>query len=142
MKGVLVIGLILLVGLSFTGCATVDHSVLIDTDKTNANASGQYRDNRFGQMGGWGFWILGGYSGDNNPSSPWRAKQGDSDPVKFARAVAILNYSKRLRNITYNEAGEVVGYEFDSPSSTGKSRSQQIQSQTSLPESFGHQPIQ
>lgn len=139
----LVIGLILLAGFSFSGCATVDHSVRIDTDSsTDGNAIGQYSDNRYGQMGGWGFWLLGGYSGDNNPSWPWQAKQGDSDPVRFARAVAILNYSKRLKNITYNEAGEVVGYEFGNKPSGGKSGSKSIQSQPNLPPSFGHQPIQ
>lgn len=139
----LVIGLILLSGFSFSGCATVDHSVRIDTDSsTNGNVVGQYTDNRSGQMGGWGFWLFGGYGGDTNPSWPWHVKQGDSDPVRFARAVAMLNYSKRLKNITYNEAGEVVSYEFDTKTSAGKSGEKSIQRQPSLPPSFGHQPIQ
>jgi hypothetical protein len=137
MKFVLVIGLILAAGLSFSGCATVDHSVIIDTDKTNANASGQYRDNRSGQMGGWGFWVLGGYSGDRNPSWPWQAKQGDGDPEKFARAVAMINYSKKLKSIKYDEYGGVTAYEFDSqPASSMKTTPQHG------PSSFGHQPVE
>jgi hypothetical protein len=124
MKVVMVIGLIFLTGFSFSGCANFDHKVRIDTDGTNSLAVSQYSDSR------------------TNLHSP--RGMGEADPVKFARAVAMINYSQRLKNITYNvnEAGAVVGYEFDSASSTGKSRPQQIHSQTSLPPSFGYQPIQ
>ena len=122
MRIVMVIGLILLTGFSFSGCANVDHSVRIDTDGTNSFAVGQYRDSRTDIYG------------------PRRL--GEGDPVKFARAVAIINYSQRLKNITYNEFGEVVGYEFANAPFTGKSGPQKIHSQPSLPPSFGHQPIQ
>ena len=108
MKVMLAIGLILLTGFSFSGCANVDHSVRIDTDGTNSFAVGQYRDSRTDLYGPRGL--------------------GEGDPVKFARAVAMINYSKRLRNITYNEFGEVVGYEFDNKPSTGISVSKQIPS--------------
>jgi hypothetical protein len=122
MRVMLGIGLIFLTAFSFSGCANVDHSVRIDTDGTNRYAVGQYIDNRRDLYG------------------PRRL--GEGDPVKFARAVAMINYSKRLKNITYNEMGEVVGYEFDNVPYAGKTGSQQIQRQPSLAPSFGHQPIQ
>lgn len=136
---------LMVVLLGVVGCATVDHSVMINTDKTDAYTEGQFRDIRYGQMGGWGFWVLGGYSGDNTPSPypwPWTAKQGDSDPVKFARAVSMINYSKRLKSVSYDSTGQIVGYEFDNKPFAGRSDYRQAPVQPKLPASFGHQPIE
>jgi hypothetical protein len=123
MKFVLIIGLILLAGLSFSGCATVDHSVRIDTDGTNSFTVGQYRDVRSDLYG------------------PRRL--GEGDPVKFARAVAMINYSKNLKSIKYNECGGLVAYEFEQrPVSSIKPTYQAPGARMNLPSSFGHQPVE
>jgi hypothetical protein len=63
------------------------------------------------------------------------------DPVPFARSVAMINYSKRLKSIKYDEMGGVIEYDFgpgplsmrsDSPASKG----------TKMPSAFGHQPVE
>jgi hypothetical protein len=139
------IGVILAMGLglAFSGCANVDHHVIIDTDKTNSFASGQYQDNRSGQMGGWGFALFGGYAGDTTPSwTPWTAKQGDSDPVKFARAIAMINYSKRLNTIKYDQTGGVLEYDFNQAPIGRQSSASPTTGEAGLSQSFGHQPVQ
>jgi hypothetical protein len=63
------------------------------------------------------------------------------DPVPFAKSVAMINYSKRLQSIKYDEMGGVIEYEFgpgpmsmrsDSPAPKG----------TKMPSAFGHQPVE
>jgi len=63
------------------------------------------------------------------------------DPVPFAKSVAMINYSKRLKSIKYDEMGGVIEYEFgpgpmsmrsDSPAPKG----------TKMPSAFGHQPVE
>jgi hypothetical protein len=123
MRAVMVIGLILLTGFSFSGCANVDRSVRIDTDASNSFAVGQYRDNRTGVEA--------------------HRRWGESDPVHFARAIAIINYSKHLRNIKYNECGGVIAYEFEPmPASSMRSAYPAPGTQRRLPSSFGHQPVE
>ena len=123
MKAMMVIGLILLIGFSFSGCANVDRSVRIDTDSTNSFAVGQYRDIRTGVEG--------------------HRRWGEGDPVNFARAIAIINYSKNLRNIKYNECGGVIAYEFEPmPVSSMRSAYPAPGTQRKLPSSFGHQPVE
>ncbi len=51
------------------------------------------------------------------------------DPLPFARSIAMINYSKKLTKVSYDDSG-LVNYEFGEP--TQKSR----------PSSFGHQPVQ
>jgi len=50
------------------------------------------------------------------------------DPMPFARSIAMINYSKKLTRVSYDDCG-VVSYEFGEP-------------QQARPSSFGHQPIQ
>ncbi|MFP3867586.1 MAG: hypothetical protein ACLFUU_05415 [Desulfobacteraceae bacterium] len=142
MRLMMAIGLIVLVSFCFCSCATVDHSVRIDTDNTDGYATGYYKDDRFGQLGSWGFWFLGGYGGDTVSCWPWRDRQGYSDPVQFAKAITMINYSKKLKRIEYDRYGEIVGYEFDTKPSRVIKRYQQMPSQQSLPPSFGYEPIE
>ena len=51
------------------------------------------------------------------------------DPMPFARSIAMINYSKMLKKITYDDAG-LVSYEFRDIGPGPH------------PSSFGHQPIQ
>ncbi|MGA7564136.1 MAG: hypothetical protein WBW55_13090 [Desulfobaccales bacterium] len=145
MKIISLIGVILAmaVGLAFSGCANVDHRVVIDTDKTNSFAAGQYSDSRSGQMGGWGFWVFGGGAGDTFPSwSPWSVKQADSDPERFARAIAMINYSKRLSAIRYDQTGGVLEYDFNQAPTGRQSRAPLTSGEGGLSQSFGHQPVE
>jgi len=53
------------------------------------------------------------------------------DPVPFARSIAMINYSKKLKKIKYDETGDILEYVFDdSPS----------RSEAPAP-TFGRQPI-
>lgn len=53
------------------------------------------------------------------------------DPVPFARSIAMINYSKKLKKIRYDETGDILEYVFDdSPS----------RSEAPAP-TFGRQPI-
>lgn len=145
MKIISLIGVILAMGLAlaFSGCANVDHHVIIDTDKTDSFAAGQYSDSRSGQMGAWGFWVLGGGAGDTMPSwSPWSVKQGDSDAVAFARAIAMINYSKRLNTIKYDQTGGVLEYDFNQAPIGRQSSAPPTTGEAGLSKSFGHQPVE
>jgi hypothetical protein len=51
------------------------------------------------------------------------------DPMPFARSVAMINYSKKLTRVTYDDSG-LVNYEFGEAT------------QRPRPISFGYQPIQ
>lgn len=147
MKIISLIGVILAMGLglAFSGCANIDHHVVIDTDKTNSFAAGQYQDSRSGQMGAWGFWVLGGFAGDTSAIpfwAPWRVKQADSDPVRFARAIAMINYSKKLTTIKYDEAGGIIEYDFGQGPMGRQGSVSTTTGEAGMPQSFGHQPVE
>lgn len=114
MKAMSLIGVLLAMAIAFSGCATSNHSVLIDSDKSDAYASGQYS-------------LIG---------------QGYTDPVRFARAMALINYSKRLKTVSYDSSGAIVGYEFEGKPMASKTGYHQTPSQSKVPSSFGHQPIE
>jgi hypothetical protein len=62
------------------------------------------------------------------------------DPLPFARSIAMINYSKRLRSIQYDETGGIIQYEFNpEPMSM---RSEYAPSKAQAPSAFGHQPIE
>ncbi len=142
------LALVLIIAMAFCACATVDRSVIIDTDKTDSYASGQYRDSHYGQLGTWGFWFLGGYSGPDAATSsgpPWfvpcAVSRANSDPTKFARSIAMINYSKKLKSIKYDETEGIIEYEFEHKP-IGKVGYQPSVTKPTLPSSFGHQPIE
>jgi hypothetical protein len=51
------------------------------------------------------------------------------NPLPFARSIAMINYSKKLTRVSYDDSG-LVNYEFGEPDRRAR------------PSSFGHQPIQ
>jgi hypothetical protein len=51
------------------------------------------------------------------------------NPLPFARSIAMINYSKKLTRVTYDDSG-LVNYEFGEPG------------QKSPPSSFGYKPVQ
>lgn len=82
--------------------------------------------------------LSSGSSSSNNSSSGAGAgliglrvyPPPQGDPVPFAKAIAMINYSKKLKNISYDESGGRLNYEFGEPN------------QRTRPSSFGHQPVQ
>jgi hypothetical protein len=149
MKAVAVIGLILLLGLSFSGCATFQRSEMIDTDKLGGYASGTYNGNSSGPTGtlrlvgsgaGWG---AGGAGGLGVAGIGVQTGPPPSGAYEFARAIAMINYSKKLKSIRYDESGGVTAYEFEQmPVSSMRSTYQAPGTTPKLPPSFGHQPVE
>jgi hypothetical protein len=129
------LGLMLAFILPLAGCVTVDHSEVIRTE-ANGLASGEYRDVRTGTLANVEFGAFGGAAssmattatqaiGALAKSGPamgagagaigFRVKPAPAqgDPTLFARSIAIINYSKRLAKIDYDEAGDIIKYEFN-----------------------------
>jgi hypothetical protein len=105
------------------GCSgmAVNNSTTIGTD-ARGYATGQYSDSRYGciyspsavQIGGGGG---GGGGAGMGLGAAWVGcktgqVQTEGDPMKFARAVALINYSRRLDKITANDAGGTQEYIF------------------------------
>ena len=148
MRIVMVIGLILLTGFSFSGCATYQRSEVIDTDKLGGYTSGEYRDNSSGPsgrmlLGGSGFGAGGSGTGFGVAWIGVESGPPKSGAYDFARAIAMINYSKKLKSIKYDEVGGVIDYEFEQmPVSSMKTAQQGTGAKPKLPPSFGHQPIE
>jgi hypothetical protein len=139
------LSLILVILISFAGCATFNHSEIIDTDKLESYASGQYRHDSSGPVGsfalagsggGWGTSGAGGFGFGALAVTTGPAK---SNPYMFARSIATINYSKMLKSIKYDESGGVIEYQFEHKPLSSKGS---ISQSPSLPPSFGHQPIE
>ena len=62
------------------------------------------------------------------------------DPLPFARSIAMINYSKRLRSIKYDESGGIIDYEFNTEPMP--MRSEYAPPKAQEPSSFGYQPIE
>ena len=66
----------------------------------------------------------------------------------FARAIAMINYSKKLKSIKYDEFGGVIDYEFEQQPLSYVKTTPQVQlpqsTETKLKRrsSFGHQPVE
>ena len=142
------LGLILLVVAVFSGCAaTFQRSEVIDTDKLEGYASGSYRDNSSGPnatfglaVGGGGWGAVGGGGAGAFGLTIQTGPPGSGD-YKFAQAIATINYSKRLKAITYDETGRIVEYEFDQRP-LGTSSSYRPPTPAAQPKSFGFQPVE
>jgi len=137
-----ILGLILVVVVAFSGCATFQRTEVIDTDKLDGCASGTYRDSSSGPNGVVS--LAGGGGASAAAGAGWMyIKTGPpaSEAYKFARAIATINYSKRLKAITYDETGRIVEYEFDQRP-LGKSSSYQPPAPTPQSRSFGFQPVE
>jgi len=139
------LGLILMVVVAFSGCATFQRSEVIDTDKLEGYASGTYRDSSSGPTGvvklAGGGGAASGAVGAGALGMVIKTGPPDSGAYKFARAIATINYSKRLKAITYDETGRIVEYEFDQRP-LGKSSSYQPPAPAAPSKSFGFQPVE
>ena len=127
------------------GCATFQRSEVIDTDQLQGNASGTYRDNSSGRVGnvglvgsgaGWG-------AGGGAAAVGFNVKTGPppSGALDFARAIAMINYSKKLTSVKYDQYGGVIDYEFDQ-TPLARSKYRDPGTAPKLPSSFGHQPVE
>ena len=148
MRIVMVIGLILLTGFSFSGCATYQRSEVIDTDKLGGYTSGEYRDTSSGPsgrmvLGGSGFGAGGSGTGFGVAWIGVESGPPKSGAYDFARAIAMINYSKKLKSIKYDEYGGVIAYEFEQqPVSSMQTTQPGPGAKPKLPSSFGHQPVE
>lgn len=132
--------------LAFSGCATFQRAEVIETDKFDGFASGEYRDNSSGRTGtvalagsgaGWGTSA----SGLGALALTVKTGPPPSGAYQFAKSIAMINYSKKLKSIKYDEMGGIIQYEFEQrPSSRSSSVPSPVHS--ALPKSFGHQPVE
>lgn len=161
--------LMLILALGVWGCVTVDNATVVDTDQSGY-ATGQFRDTRNGRVANFGVFGSGaggaasatgsalaiglqGISqvGPSNTSGLGGGMLGlrvypaptQGDPVPFARAVAMINYSKKLKSIKYDESGGVIEYDFNEQPLTQR-RVGKLAPSASTPSSgaFGYQPVE
>jgi hypothetical protein len=60
--------------------------------------------------------------------------QSQGDPMPFAKSIATVNYSKKLKSVKYDEFGGIYEYDFsDSPRAA--------MSKTPPPPDFGYKPV-
>jgi hypothetical protein len=141
-----VLGLILVAALLFSGCATFKRSEYIDTDPGGGLAYGKYSDSSEGPTGSFAIagagasWGGGGSGGLGGGAISIKTGPPQSSSYNFARSVAMINYSKKLKSIKYDGFGRIIEYEFDSQPLAGAKGTPV--SKSSLPSSFGHQPIE
>jgi hypothetical protein len=133
--------------LLLSGCAKFQRTEVIDTDKLSGFASGEYRENSSGStgkmtLGGSGIaWGVpgGGFGAGWMCIETGPPKSGSYD---FARSIAMINYSKKLKSIKFDEWGGVIDYEFEQTPLSAMKTSYQSPSKPKLSSSFGHQPVE
>lgn len=129
----------------FCGCATFQRSEVIDIDKLEGFATGTYKDDSSGmtgsaEMAGSGAaWGGGGATGQ--AVVRFRYGPPPSGAMDFARAIATINYSKKLKSVKYDEFGGVIDYEFDQ-APLARSKYRDPATAPKLPSSFGYQPVE
>lgn len=143
-----IMGLLVMMVLLFAGCASFQHTEYIDTDQLDGYASGKYSNSSSGPSGtvafagGGGGAGSGGNAGFGAGALSVTSGPPPITPYNFARAVAMINYSKKLKSVKYDETGGIVEYEFDQKPLPRRSDYPAASSQSRLPSSFGYQPIQ
>jgi hypothetical protein len=139
--------IIIALAIPLLGCASFQRSEVIETDQLQGNASGTYRDNSSGPVGSLGLagsgagWGVGGGGGLGMAGIGVKTGPPPSGALNFARAIAMINYSKKLKSIKYDQYGGVIDYEFDQTSLAPKNYPSSG-SGSRLPSSFGHQPVE
>ena len=142
------LGVVTVIALVSSGCTMSHRSEVIDTDKLGGYASGTYDSKSSGpsgkvSVGGSGF---GAGAASAGFGAGWiRGETGPppSGAQDFARAIAMINYSKKLKSIKYDEFGGVMDYEFESqPLSYVKTTPTEPRPTRQRRSSFGHQPIE
>jgi hypothetical protein len=142
------LGLIAVFALICTGCTVSHRSEVIDTDKLGGYASGTYDDKSHGPVGRVAVGGSGFGSGANGAGfgAGWACVETGPPPsgaYDFARAIAMINYSKKLKSIKYDEFGGVIDYEFEAqPLSYLKANPQAVKPRQNRRSSFGHQPVE
>ena len=141
------LGVVTVIALICSGCTVSQRSEVIDTDKLGGYASGTYDSKSHGPSGKM---VIGGsgYGAGVNTGfgMVWGSVETGPPPSgaqDFARAIAMINYSKKLKSIKYDEFGGVMDYEFESqPISYVQTTPQKIQPKPQRRSSFGHQPVE
>jgi hypothetical protein len=147
MKGVgkmRIIALIVGIMLVLPACAatTYNHSENIEVD--HFGATGTYSDSRSGTLSKTSL-IAGGGGGASGALGlgglglSVDSSQSQSDPRYFARAIVMVDLTKKLKSIKVDECDGIRQYEYVQPMGGSAYRPK---SQSNLPSSFGHQPIQ
>ena len=132
----LIVGLLLVV----PACATnLNHSEDINVD--HFGATGSYHDSRSGSLCKMALFAGGGGGGQVGVGAGALglmvdSSQSQGDPRYFARSIVMVDLTKRLKSIKVDEADGTREYEYVQPGSSS------TKPQSSLPSSFGHQPIQ
>ena len=144
-----IMAVIVVAALVLPACARFHRSEAINTDNSGAYASGTYSDRSSGQSGkvtlggsgaGWGIAGGGGFGAGWVCGETGPPRSGAYD---FARAVAMINYSKKLKSIKYDECGGIIDYEFESqPVSYLKTAPPASGTNLQRRSSFGHQPVE
>jgi hypothetical protein len=135
--------LLAVVGLFFLGCATFQHSEFIDAD--HLGATGKYHHETQGPVGtfflaGVGAGVSGSAGGGGAGAISVTTGFTAPDPRNFARSVSMINYSKKLKSVKYDEISGVRSYEFEDPHAVA-TKEPSLSTQE-YPPSFGRQPIQ
>lgn len=142
------LGVVTVIALVCAGCTISHRSEVIDTDKLAGYTSGTYNSSSQGPSGkltagGSGF---GAGAASVGMGAGWLSVETGPPPsgaYEFARAIAMINYSKKLKSIKYDEFGGVIDYEFEAqPISSLKTTPQEPQPRQQRRSSFGHQPVQ
>lgn len=148
------LGVVTVIALVSAGCTVSHRSEVIDTDKLSGNASGTYNSTSHGPsgkmtVGGAGY---GGAAVSAGFGSGWASVETGPPPSgapDFARAIAMINYSKKLKSIKYDEFGGVIDYEFEQQPLSYVQTTPQVQTTSQSPStklkrrsSFGHQPVE
>jgi hypothetical protein len=141
------LGVVTVIALVCSGCTMSHRSEVIDTDKLGGYASGTYDSKSEGPSGRW---MLGGSGfgagGNAGCGMVWTSIETGPPPsgaLDFARAIAMVNYSKKLKSIKYDEFGGVIDYEFEQqPLSYVKATPQEPKPRQQRRSSFGHQPVE
>jgi hypothetical protein len=142
------LGVVTVIALVCSGCTISHRSEVIDTDKLGGYASGTYNDRSQGPsgkvaLGGSGYGAGGVGAGFGIAWICAETGPPKSGAYDFARAIAMINYSKKLKSIKYDEVGGVINYEFEQmPVSSMKTAQQGPGAKPKLPPSFGHQPVE
>ena len=144
-----ILGLLLVtvLAVAFLGCATFQRSEVIETDQLGGFAAGTYKDNSNGPVGSLGLagsgagWGVASGGGVGMAGIGVKTGPPPSGALNFARAIAMINYSKKLKSVKYDQYGGVIDYEFEQTSSSPKNYPGSV-SGPKLPSSFGYQPIE
>jgi hypothetical protein len=142
------LGVVTVIALVCSGCTVSHRSEVIDTDKLGGYASGSYNAKSQGPsgkmtVGGSG---LGAGAASFGFGGGWMCIETGPPPSgaqDFARAIAMINYSKKLKSIKYDEFGGVIDYEFEQqPLSYAQTTSPAPPTKLKRRSSFGHQPVE